>query len=136
MKSHLIRVAVGSVLLLAASVLFVSAQDRAAATNTETQLTKTEVKALCMHATTAQDHLALASYLRGEAREAENMAQLQEAMSSGYQANPVSGTTTELQMHSKEIVESARRASASANEMAKEHEAIASRLQENTTATK
>jgi hypothetical protein len=128
MKSHLTKVAVGLVFLLAISALSVSAQDQTSAVKTET-LTKAEAKSLCMHAKTAQDHLELASYLRNQAREAEDMARLQEEMLNGYKENPVAGTTTELQMHSSEFVESARRAAASANEMAKEHEAIAARLQ-------
>lgn len=135
MKSHLNRVAVGLVFLLAVSALSVSAQDQSAAMKTQTQLTKAEARSLCTHAKTAQDHLELASYLRNQARQAEDMARLQEEMLNGYKENPVVGTTTELQMHSSEFVENERRAAASANEMAKEHEAIAARLQ-NTSATK
>lgn len=134
MKSHLVRVAVGSILFLAASVLFVSAQDQAAAMNTGTQLTKAEAKALS-NSKLAQDHLKLASYFRSEAREAENMAEVHEEILTGNSAGAIAGTTTELQMHSHDFVDNARRAAASANEMAKEQEAIAARLQQNAAAT-
>jgi hypothetical protein len=133
MKSLLIRVSVLSLLLMPGSVLFVSAQDQAVAMKTERQLTKAEAKALSM-SKTPQDHLQLASYFRNEAREAENMAEVHEEIVNGNDAGPVAGTATELQMQSHDFVDNARRAAASANEMAKEQEAIAAHLEENAAA--
>jgi GTPase involved in cell partitioning and DNA repair len=135
MKSQLFRVAVLSFLSMVAGVVFVSAQDQSATMN-DTHLTRSEVKALSMNAKTAQDHLKLAAYFRNEARQAEEMADLHKDMSDEYKADPVAGTTTELQMHCQEVADSARRASISANEMAKEQEAIAKQLQQSSTAEK
>jgi len=135
MKSHLIRVAVGSVIFLVASVLFVSAQDQSAAMNAGTQLTKAEAKALS-NSKIPQDHRKLAAYFRSEAREAENMAEVHEMIATGSTTGAIAGTTTELQMHRHDFIDNARKAAASANEMANEQDAIAGRLQQNEDATK
>jgi hypothetical protein len=132
MKSQLFRAAVLSVLLMMAGVLSISAQDQSSGP----QLTRAEVKTLSMNAKTPEDHLKLAAYFRNEARQAEDMASLHEDMSAGYKADPVAGTTTELQMHCQEVADSSRRAAMSANEMAKEQEAIAAKLQQSSSAEK
>lgn len=134
MKSRTIALAIASVIVLTVSILSVSAQDHPAAmgSNTSnTHLTRAEVKALIANAKTPKDHLQLAAYFRNEAQEAEMMAENHEAMMTGYEANPIAGTTTELEMHCKEFTDMARKAAAADQEMAKEHEAIAARLQQN-----
>lgn len=131
MKSHLIRAAVGSFILLAASVLFVSAQDQSNMSEGP-RLTKAEAKAL-NRSKDAQDHRKLAAYFRSEAREAQNMADLHEDMMTDNTAGAISGTTTDLQMHTHDFVDNARRAAASANQMAQQQDAIASRLQQEAT---
>ncbi len=137
MKPKSLAVSALSLFLLVASTAFVSAQSQSSTMGNGTKLTPSEVKALSSNAKTPQDHLALAAYFRNEASEAESMAKLHQEMLTGYKADPVAGTTTELQMHSQQFVDSALRAAASANEMAKEHEAMAAQLQQkDTSATK
>jgi len=135
MRSLLIRVVLGSALLLA-SAGFVSAQQQYGAMDSEGRLTGAEVKELS-RSQNPQDHLRLAAYFRHEAREQEKMAAIHEEMlaaTPGSVAGPVSGTGTELQMQSRDFAYNARRAARSAIEMAKEQEAIASRLQQTQTA--
>jgi len=130
MRSQLIRVVIGSALLLA-SALFVSAQQQYGAKDSEEKLTKAEAKELS-RSQKPQDHLRLAAYFRHEAREQEKMAEIHEEMliaTPGSMAGPVA-VRTELQMQSRDFADNARRAARSALDMAREQEAIAARLQQ------
>jgi len=124
MKSHSIRVAVLAVLFLSTSVLFSVAQDQAMNMK-EHQLTKKEVKALIVNAKTPEDHMKLASYFKGEAQQQEASAKTHAEMAALYDPK------AEMSKHCKNLSESLKKAAASANSIAAEHEQMAAQLRQN-----
>jgi hypothetical protein len=123
-----IRVAVLAVLFLSTSVLFAAAQDHAMNMK-EHQLTKKEVKALIVSAKTPEDHMKLAMYFRGEAKEQQAKAKYHDEMAELYKNN--AAPKTEMAKHCKYFAEESRKAAGAANSMADEHEKMAAQAREN-----
>jgi len=95
----------------------------------EHQLTKKEVKALIVSAKTPEDHLKLASYFRGEAKQQQDKAKYHEEMADLYKNNPT--PRTQMSQHCRQFAEEARKAAEAANSMADEHEKMAAQAREN-----
>jgi signal transduction histidine kinase len=127
MKSHSIRVAVLAVLFLSTSVLFSVAQDQAMNMKGH-QLTKKEVKALIVSAKTPEDHMKLASYFKGEARQQEASAKTHAEMAELYKNNPIA--EGEMAKHCDNLSEALKKAAEAANSIAAEHERMAAQLRQ------
>jgi len=125
MQSHSDRVAVLALLFLSASVLFAAPQDRPVNTK-EHQLTKKEVKALIVSARTSEDHMKLALYFRGEAKQQEASVMYHEEMAELYESNPIA--EGEMAKHCKSLSESLKMTAEAANSVAVEHERMAAQL--------
>lgn len=123
MKSHSIRVTVLTVLFLLTSIVLAAAQDQAMNMK-EHQLTKKEVETLIVSAKTPEDHLKLASYFKGEARQQESSAMYHEEMAELYDPR------TQMTQHCKSLAESLKNAAEAANSMAAEHEKMATKTRE------
>jgi len=128
MKSKSIRLAVLAILFLTTSALSVAAQDHAMNTK-EHQLSKKEVKALIVSAKTPEDHMKLASYFRGEAKQQQAKAKYHDEMAELYKNNPA--PKMEMAKHCKYFAEESRKAALAANSMADEHEKMAAQAREN-----
>jgi signal transduction histidine kinase len=124
MKSNSTRVTVLVVLFLLTSVALAAAQDQTINMK-EHQLTKKEVKALIVSAKTPEDHLKLASYFKGEARQQEASAMYHEEMAELYDPK------TQMTQHCKSLAESLKNAAEAASSMAAEHEKMAAQAREN-----
>lgn len=94
----------------------------------EHQLTHSEVKALIVSAKTPEDHLKLASYLRGEARWQDASAKYHEEMSPLYKSNQPAHI--HMAKHCKYFADAARQAYKAADNMAEDHAKMAAQLRE------
>lgn len=118
MKSNLKKFAFVPVLLLAFATSFASAQEKMSCQGPK--LTTKQVKSLITGAKSAEDHHKLACYFRAEARDEAAKAKYHDEMSKLY-----SNEKHDMAAHCKEFADEARKAAASDNQLADEHEKMA-----------
>ena len=109
-------------LLLAMTTSFASAQEKMSCAGMK-KLSKKEVNTLISSAKTAEDHHRLACFFRSEARSEEDRAKYHEDMAKLYASS--SNSKHDMIAHCKEFAGEARKAAASDNQLADEHEKMA-----------
>ena len=125
MNSNLKKFAFVPVLLMAFVPTFASAHDMM---NMKMDChscmpNKSQVKALIVSAKTMQDHMKLACYFRAEARDEAARARYHEEMAKLYESS--SNAKHDMTGHCKQFADEARKAAASDNQLAAEHQKMA-----------
>jgi hypothetical protein len=121
MKSTL-KFASTTALLLAMTTSFSSAQEKMSCAGMKTMSEK-QVTSLIASSKTAEDHHKLACYFRNEARNEEERAKYHEDMAKLYEHS--SNAKRDMVKHCKDFADEARKAAASDNQLADEHEKMA-----------
>ena len=124
-----------AVLLMLVSPAVVKPQQAQEQTATKHTLSQTEAKYLLKTASTPEDHLALAAYLRDQAREEQAAAKFQIALAQNYRENPSSyeghnWSYQQLKEHCDNIAKAAQKASVKLFKEADYHEWIAKQIRE------